>query len=71
MIKSVVFMAIISAVNWQEKWYFWSSSLHLTSESSYFVFSRACAIVPCQEDHSGMSYKLSLVAKEILRRNSV
>lgn len=47
MMKSVVFIAIKSAVNWHEKWYFASRSFHFTSESSYFVFSRACAMVPC------------------------
>lgn len=47
MMKSVVFIAIMSAVNWHEKWYLGSSSFHFTSESSYLVFSRACAIVPC------------------------
>lgn len=47
MIKSVAFMAMVSAMNWQEKWYFGSSSFHLMSESSYLVFSKACAMVPC------------------------
>lgn len=52
MMKSAVFIAIKSAENWQEKWYLGSNSFHLMSESSYFVFSNACAIVPYSKTHN-------------------
>jgi hypothetical protein len=45
MMKSDEFIATVSAMNWHEKWYLGSNSFHLTSESSYLVFSKACAIV--------------------------
>lgn len=54
MTKSAEFIEIMSAVNWQEKWYFGSNSFHLASESSYLVFSRAWAIVPCRTDVQNM-----------------
>ena len=41
MMKSAAFIAIKSAVNWHEKWYFGSNDFQLTSESSYLVFSKA------------------------------
>ena len=49
MIKSALFIEIISAVNWQEKWYFSSYFFQYMSESGYFVFSRAWAILHCKK----------------------
>ena len=40
-------MAIKSAVNWQEKWYWFSNFFQYISEFGYFVFSKAWAIVHC------------------------
>lgn len=45
MMKSAWFMAIRSAVNWHEKWYWFSKSFQYMSELGYFVFSKAWAIV--------------------------
>lgn len=42
-------MAIISAVNWQEKWYFSSYFVQYMSESGYLVFSKAWAILHCNQ----------------------
>lgn len=41
MMKSVWFMAIRSAVNWQEKWYWLSNLSKYMSELGYLVFSKA------------------------------
>ena len=41
-------MAIKSAVNWHEKWYFSSNFFQYISESGYFVFSNAWAMVHCK-----------------------
>jgi hypothetical protein len=53
MIKSALFIAIISVVNWQEKWYFSSKFFQNMSESGYLVFSRAWAMLHCK-DHAYM-----------------
>lgn len=48
--KSAWFMAMRSAVNWHEKWYFSSNCFQKMSDSGYLVFSKACAMLHCKPE---------------------
>lgn len=51
-IKSALFIEIRSAVNWQVKWYLSSYFFQYISESGYFVFSNAWAMLHYMEKFS-------------------